>query len=180
MNKPQLTNNQFLLVLHGPSCAGKSTISDIIFKQYGGIFKGKSDTIKRLISDYDYPTHRDMVGEMTLATMKIALAHGLSVLKEGGLYGLPELVSISKETQVPLFMVNIAAPWEVLLERFQVRKENPLPNVKINTDTTRFKEVYDEYLATKMETPLEFDSSKQTPEEIVATIVARIKKHFEN
>ncbi len=171
----KLTNKQFILVLHGPSCGGKSTVSDIIFKKYGGIFKGKSDTIKRLISDYDYATQFEMVSEMTLATMKIALAHGLSIIKEGGmLYGIDELRKISQDTGIPLFIATIEAPWEVLLERFEVRINNPRPNIKINTDVDRFRKIFDEYHATKPVTPLAFDSSVQTPEEIVAAIISAI------
>ena len=176
--KEKLTNNQFILVLHGPSCGGKSTVSDIIFKKYGGIFKGKSDTIKRLISDYDNTIHHDLVGIMTIETMRVALEHGLSVMKEGGLYGLNEMVALSHMHNIPLFIVNISAPWDILLKRFEVRIANPIAGVKINTDHTKFKEIFDQYHATKIDSPLTFDSSIQSPEEIVAAIISAIAHHF--
>ncbi len=50
----------------------------------GDIYKAKSDTIKWLISDFDPPTHREVVYFMTFETMRVALAHGLSAMKEGG------------------------------------------------------------------------------------------------
>ncbi|MEI8223650.1 MAG: hypothetical protein WCG20_00840 [bacterium] len=176
--KEKLTNNQFILVLHGPSCGGKSTVSDIIFKKYGGIFKGKSDTIKRLISDYDNTIHHDLVGIMTIETMRVALEHGLSVMKEGGLYGLDEMVALSQTHQIPLFIANISAPWEILLERFDQRIASPIPGVKINTDHTKFKEIFDTYHATKIDSPLTFDSSIQSPDEIVTVIISTITHHF--
>lgn len=174
--KNHLTPTPFILVLNGPSCAGKTTVSDIIFKAYGGIFKGKSDTIKRLISDYDYTQHHDLVAEMTLATIKVALGHGLSILKEGGLYGIEEMQRLAHESNTPIFIANIEAPWEVLVERFQERVANPIPGLKINTDLTRFREVYDEYLATKPATPYEFDSSLMTPDQIVSAIIELLTK----
>lgn len=174
--KEKLTPDQFILVLHGPSCAGKSTVSDIIFKKYGGIFKGKSDTIKRLISDYDNTIHHDLVGLMTLETMRVALEHGLSVMKEGGLYGVDETVQLSEQFKVPIFIANISAPWEVLLGRFNERIAAPIPGVKINTDHTKFREIFDRYHATKHDSLLTFDSSVQSPEEIVAAIVEKITK----
>lgn len=172
--KEKLTQSPFILVLHGPSCAGKSTVSDIIFKKYGNIFKGKSDTIKRLISDYDNTVHHDIVGIITLETMRVALEHGFSILKEGGLYGLDEMIALSQTHNVPLFITNIAAPWETLLERFNERIATPIPGVKINTDHTKFKEIFDKYHTTKIDSPLTFDSSVQSPEEIVNTIITTI------
>ncbi len=175
MPQEKLSPHQFILILHGPSCGGKSTVSDLLFRTYAGIYKGKTDTIKRLISDYDYATQFEMVSEMTLATMKIALAHGLSIVKEGGmLHGIDELRKISQDIGIPLFIATIEAPWEVLLERFEVRINNPRPNVKINTDVDRFRKIFDEYHATKPMTPLAFDSSVQAPEEIVSIITQHI------
>jgi broad-specificity NMP kinase len=177
MTYEKIIPGPFILILHGPSCGGKSTLSDILFKRYGNIFKGKSDTLKRLISDYDPITHRDFVTALTLVTMKYALEQGFSVIKEGGLHGLNETVEFSKSMNIPLFIVNISAPWHVLAIRFEERIGKPIPGVKINTNTDRFKEIYEEYLSTKLETPLEFDSSELTPEEIVEKIVSAVRAY---
>jgi len=44
-------------------------------------------------------------------------------------------------------------------------------------DPHRFNELYEMYIETKMESPLEFDNSKQTTEEIANTIVSYIRSN---
>lgn len=179
MSKQKLATKEFLLLVNGPSCGGKSTVSKILLEQYGGIFNVKGDHIKWLISDYDAPTHRAVVHEMTLELVKIALSDGLSVLKEGGLFEPEKLVEIAKEHNVPFFVANISAPRQVLDSRFLERIEAKKNGAKIsNVDPKRFSELYEMYLTTKMESPLEFDSSVQTPEEIANAITEYIRAHI--
>ncbi len=82
MQKPKLREKQFFLVVNGPSCGGKSTVTNLLIEEYGNIFQAKSDAIKWLISDYDSSLHREVVHEMTLATVRTALQNGLSVLSK--------------------------------------------------------------------------------------------------
>ncbi len=176
--KEPLREKQFFLIINGPSCGGKSSVSDLLFEKYAGIYKGKNDAIKWLISDYQPNIHREVVDLMTFETMRIALSHGLSVLKEGASLNPERYVELSKKENVPLFVANIEAPWEVLASRFEMRIEAKKQGARIsNVDPKRFKELYDMYLGTKMKTEMEFDSSKQTPEEIAVQIVSYIKSH---
>ncbi len=181
MQKEKISDKQFLLVVNGPSCGGKSTVCNVLFEQYNGIFNAKGDTIKWLISNYESKTYRTLVHEMVAATMHIALSHNLSVIKEGALYEPEQYIDIAKQANVPIFFVNVEAPWEILTERFEKRIEaKQLGNKKIaNTDPVRLKELYDMYLETKMQTELNFDSSKQNPEEIADEVVRYIKKHLD-
>ncbi len=179
MSKQKLASKEFLLLVNGPSCGGKSTVSKILLEKYGGIFNAKGDHIKWLISDYDAATHRGVVHEMTLELVKIALVNKLSVLKEGGLFEPEKLVDIAKEHNVAFFVVNISAPKKVLDSRFLERIEAKKNGAKIsNVDPKRFDELYKMYLSTKMESPLEFDSSVQAPEEIAAAIAGYIQAHI--
>lgn len=178
MSKEKIIDKQFLLILNGPSCGGKSAVSDIIFETYGSIYKAKSDAIKWLISDYDANLHRGVVHIMTFETMRVALSHGLSVMKEGGSWEPEKYVALAGMAHVPLFIANVEAPWAVLAARFEARKEAKKQGAKIsNTDPKRFKELYDMYIDTKMKTELEFDSSTQSPEEIAGKIVFYIRTH---
>ena len=177
-HKEKLSEKQFFLIVNGPSCGGKSTVSDVIFDRYHGIFKGKYDVLKWLISDYTSLPYRTMVTEMTHETMRIALSYGMSVMKEGALYEPEKLINLAKEFNIPLFIVNVTAPKEILDERFQKRIAAKKNGAKIaNVDPARFEELYAMYLETKMSTPLEFDSSKQSPEEIADSIVSYIREN---
>ncbi len=173
MSKEKLSTKQFLLIINGPSCGGKTTTADILLERYGGIFNAQSDRIKWLISDYDSGTHRGIVHQMTLATIEVALKNNLSVLKQGALYEPENIIQIAKDLDIPFFIANISAPKEVLDKRFLGRIDAKKNGVKVaNVDPVRFQELYDMYLATKMETSLEFDSSIKTPEDI-ATLIGK-------
>ncbi len=178
MQKPKLREKQFLLVINGPSCGGKSTVVDLFVGEYGNIFQAKSDTIKWLISDYTALLHRDIVHEMTLGAMMVALKNGLSVIKEGASYNAEKYAMLAKEFNVDFFAVNIEAPWEIILERFAQRLEQKKTGVKkiANTDPVRLRELYEMYLTSKDISPLTFDSSKQSAEEIRDAIIEYIKK----
>lgn len=178
LSKERLRDGQFFLILNGPSCGGKSSVSDLLFERYGGLFKGKSDVIKWLISDYQPSIHRGIVHRMTLETLRVALSHGLSILQEGAAWEPEKYVELSKEAKIPLFVANIEAPWEVLLSRFEMRIAAQNHGARIsNVDPKRFQELYDMYLKTKMETEMEFDSSKESPEQIARQIVSYIRSH---
>jgi len=172
----KIIEGQFILIINGPSCGGKSTVSDVLFEKYGGIYKGKSDAIKWLISDYNPEVHRQTVHQMTNQTIKVALANGLSVIKEGALWKPEEYLEMAREFKVPFFVANVESPWDVLCERFQKRVAAKKAGTKIsNASPERFKVLHDMYQKTKMKSELEFDSSKQTPEQIAETIVLYIR-----
>lgn len=179
MKKEKISEKQFFLVINGPSCGGKSEAAKVILERYGGIFNGKSDTIKWLISDYYSDTHRDIVYEITLAAISAALHQGLSVLKEGCLFNFDRLKKIAEEVRVPLFVANIEAPDDVLKKRFLERVEAKKRGARIaNVDPKRFEELKKIYLSTKKESSLEFDSSQQKPEEIVDAIVIYLRENL--
>lgn len=179
MAKEKLSSKQFMLIVNGPSCGGKSATADIFFERYGGIFNAKGDHIKWLISDYDAEIYRGVVHEMTLELIEVALRNKLSVLKEGALFEPGKLVQIAKDFNVPLFVANVSAPKNILEKRFLERIEAKKKGAKIaNIDPKRFWELNEMYLATKVDSPLEFDSSLRSPQEIADDISGYIQTHL--
>ncbi|MFC1644986.1 hypothetical protein ACFL08_03095 [Patescibacteria group bacterium] len=179
MQKEKLTEKQFILILDGPSCGGKTTTADIILDSFGGIFDAKNDQIKWLISGYVSSTYGRIADEMTMGAARVALKNGLSVLRQGAMYGIDDVKKIAEEFDVPVFVANISAPKEVLDERFCERIEAKKQGARIsNVDPVRFSEMCDMHLKTKIETPLEFDSASQSPEEIASSIVEYIKENI--
>lgn len=172
--KPHL-QKRFCLVLNGPSCGGKSSVAEALTKRYGGIFNAKRDGIKWLISDYASGKYVGVLDEMLIATQGIALAHGLSVLQEGWRPEPDRLVDLARKHKVPIYFANVSAPREVLQERFRERVTVKKEGARIaNKDPGRFEELHQLYESTKVQTPLEFDSSQQSPDEMVDEIVAHI------
>ena len=179
MKKEKITEKQFILILDGPSCGGKTSAATILLDSFGGIFDAQSDRIKWLISDYSSSIHKDIVHEMTMETVKVALKNGLSILKQGAMFGLEDVEKIAKEFDVPVFVANISAPKEVLDERFCERIEARKQGARIsNVDPVRFSEMCELYHETKMDTPLEFDSSTQSPEEIACAAASHIRSNI--
>jgi predicted kinase len=179
MEKEKITDKQFFLIINGPSCGGKSAVADALHDKYEGIFNAKSDRIKWLISDYNSSKHRGVVHEIVLEALKVALKNGLSVIKEGAIWKPEELIGIAEDYKAPLFIVNVSAPEDVLEKRFQERVEKKKLGAQIaNVDPERFRELNKMYLDSKMETPLEFDSSTQAASEMVEKIISHIRKNI--
>jgi predicted kinase len=179
--KEKISDKQFLLIINGPSCGGKSSVVKVMMERYAGLYLGKYDAIKRLISDYTAGAYEEVVYEMVWATMRVALHRGFSVVKEGSLLATEKLLEHAEESGVPLFVANIEAPEEVLLRRFKERVEESKDNPDIpisNTSLDRFKELQKKYFNVKMDSPLEFDSSTETPEEIVDQIVEHLRENL--
>lgn len=171
-----LTEKQFLLLINGPICGGKSVTIQELFETYSRIFKVQGDSIKLQISGYDPHIQRGIVHEMSISMIQSALLQGLSVIKEGATYEPERYIELVKEFDIPVYIANISAPWEILVNRWQEREDAKNAGIRLrNVDFPRFEEVYKMYLKTKMDTPLEFDSSVQTTEEIVDRISQHIK-----
>jgi tRNA uridine 5-carbamoylmethylation protein Kti12 len=178
MTKENLSSKQFLLIINGPSCGGKTAVAKTLLDQYASIFNAQSDQIKWLVSDYDPNVHRGIIHEMILELIKVALKNKLSVLKQGASYKPEILIQIAKDFNVPLFIANITAPKEILEKRFLERIEAKKNGARVsNVDPKRFAELNDLYQASKMDSELEFDSSLQSPEEIAFAIAEHVKKN---
>lgn len=150
-------------------------MAEVLKSRLPRVFNAKQDQIKWLISDYASKRYQEVLGEMIFSMMEIAFKHGLSVVKEG-MWGSSELLKqLAAKQNVPLFFVNISAPIAVLQSRFQERVHNQKQGAKIaNIDPVRFEKIRRVYEETKIDTPLEFDSSVQSPEEIADEIISYI------
>lgn len=167
---------KFLLIINGPMCAGKSTISDIFLKNEG-VFRGSSDRIKWLISNYsgDNPNHRSMAKNITLSAIEGAVNAGLSVVVDGGFNEhRDKYKEIAAKFDLKYLSVNIESPYEVLKQRFIERVESSRQEggKRISVDTiegfdTRY-EWYESY--NKDPEATTFDSSKSSAEEIALKI----------
>ena len=163
---------QFFLVLDGPSCGGKSSVADVIQSRLPGVFNARLDKIKWLISDYASKRYDTVLEEMMFAMTEATLKHDLSVVWEGSGRLLRSLKQLAAKQNVPIVFANISAPKDVLHSRFQERIEAKAQGARVaNTDVSRFERVRQLYEETKVDTPLEFDSSTQSPAETADDIV---------
>lgn len=179
MEKEKLGSREFMLIVNGPSCGGKTTVSELFLKRFKNVFNASGDKIKWLLSDYNAEIHKGIIHDMILEIIKVALKNNLSVLKQGALYEAEVLLKIAKENNIPVFIANVSAPDEVLKKRFEERILAQKEGARIsNVNKERFWQLNQIFLSSKMESPLDFDSSTQSPEEIVDTIAEYIKNNL--
>jgi len=171
--------NQFILIINGPVCAGKTSVIDAIMGKYKKVFRLSQNKIKWLISDYTPDRDREAVqGSLILVADKM-LEHGLSLILEGGSVTQgkmnEELEKIGAKHGLKATFINIEAPLEVLKARFQERlKVSAERGTKVSfTDDEGYMQRYNAYLAIKGDATV-MDSNTMTPEEIGEKIMTLV------
>lgn len=172
--------NQFILIINGPIVGGKTSSIEAIMHQYKKVFRVSPNKIKFLISDYTPDRDRTLVHESTLLIAKKMLEAGMSLVVEGGstMQGSlnENLKQLAKEHNLKVTTVNIEAPLEILLKRFEERVfKSVTRGSKISvTNEQGFMQRYNAYLEIKDHAEKTFDSNKQSPGEIAKEIMALV------
>jgi shikimate kinase len=167
---------KYILILNGPMCAGKSTVTKLLM-QRDGIFRGGYDALKWLISNYsaDNDQHRKIAKEVVFSATTKAVDLGLSLVIDGGFADYREKYKTLAEKHNFLYLsVNIEAPIEILEKRFLDRvasaKANDSKTISVTT-LDGFHSRYQWYInGNKDLDGIVFDSGKLTSEEILAKI----------
>lgn len=168
--------NNSIIVLNGPMCAGKSTITKL-FMQHDNVFRGSYDTVKWLISNYsaDNERHRKIAKEIIFSAIVAAIESGLSVVIDGGFADFRDRYkTLAQKYNLTYVSVNIEAPVEILEKRFLERVDSASKTNKTISVTTLegFHSRYTWYLNTNKDIEgITFDSSSLSAEEIVGEII---------
>lgn len=164
-----------IIVINGPSCAGKSTIIDKIFETKRDIFWLKFDAIKRFFIDYDSSSDKQKVTALFVVIGKDRIDKDEDILLEDhnvvSDYKNTEVLDYAKENKYVVFEYNIEAPYEILLSRFRLRASNLRSGIKINLSEEKHKNMYNKYLEYKNLNIKTFDTSLQSAEEISKEIL---------
>lgn len=158
-------------------CAGKSTVTKLLMKS-DNVFRGSYDAVKWLISNYsaDSENHREIANELIFSAITTAAASNLSIVVDGGLADYrSKYRELAEKYNLKYLSINIEAPLEILEQRFLERVDSALQANSKNISVTTlegFHSRYQWYLDTNKDLEgITFDSSKMTPEEIVAEIM---------
>lgn len=168
--------NQFILIVNGPVCSGKTSTVTAIMGKYKKVFNLQQNKIKWLISDYTPDRDRKAVQESLLLVGERMLENGMSLILEGGSVTQGEmnkaLETIGEKHGIKTTYVNIEAPLDVLKERFQERlKVSAERGTKVSfTDDEGYMKRYNAYTAIKGDAPT-FDTSVLLPEEVSEKIM---------
>jgi len=177
-------SKKFLIILYGPQCSGKSTVAKLLLEKTPEVFHASPDKIKWFISDYSAEKYsgKGVINRLTLSLVNQAAAEGFSILVEGNIkimLGADEYNKIAEDNNMKFIQINIEAPYEVLLNRFNLRvKDAQEKNTKISVKTEDgMRERYNKYHELKKQEVLTFDSSTKSPEEILSEIESLFKKY---
>jgi predicted kinase len=171
--------NQFILIVNGPVCSGKTSTVTAIMGKYKKVFNLQQNKIKWLISDYTPDRDRKAVQESLLLVGERMLENGMSLILEGGSVTQGEmnkaLETIGEKHGIKTTYVNIEAPLDVLKERFQERlKVSQERGTKLSfTDDEGYMKRYNAYTAIKGDAPT-FDTSILLPDEVSEKIMALV------
>lgn len=174
--------NKSIIVLNGPMCAGKSTITKLIMEN-DNFFRGSYDAIKWLISNYsaDNENHRNVSKEIIFNAIHTAVTSGFSIVVDGGFADYrKKYKELAQAYNYHYISINIEAPVEVLEKRFLARVDSAKTKGNTISVTTLegFHSRYQWYLNTNKDPEgTTFDSGKMSAEEISSEILNRVNNH---
>ncbi len=168
--------SQFIQIINGPVCSGKTSAIDAIMGNYKKVFRLSQNKIKWLISDYTPDRDRKAVQESLILVADKMLENGMSLILEGGSVTQGEmntaLEKVGEKYGIKTTYINIEAPLDVMKQRFAERvKVSAERGTKLSfTDDEGYMQRYNAYLAIKGDNPV-LDSGTLSPEEVAKEIM---------
>ncbi len=166
--------NQFILVLNGPICAGKSTVVDVLLSRQENLFLASYDEIKWSISQYSSDKHHTVVTDIVFALAEAAFDRGFSIVADGATLKTTRAryAALAEQKGVKYIEVNMEAPLPLLEERFKQRViDAARTGKKISiTELPGMMKVFVRYQDNKNFDVPTLDSSVLTREQIVEEI----------
>jgi predicted kinase len=167
---------QFVILLYGPPCSGKSATALALMAKHNGLFRVSADRVKWFVSGYGGGPYRKEVSRIVLDMASSALAQGLSLLVEANARILkskwPEYKAMAEKHDVAYFEINLEAPLELLKDRLERRMAGSQERGKKHTlkapeDLERRYKAYLDYKKNAIPT---FDSSMLSLDDIAEKI----------
>ena len=168
--------DRFLLIIDGPMGGGKSTVADLLKTKLDSVLFTGIDRLKWSISGFDRSSEGNrLVARLVESLARTALTDGMSVCVEQGFmkaeYMFP-FINLAKEIGVRLFVYQIEAPRDILIERLKPRK-TPV-DAKSPVSMEKIEKNLDNYFNNKYSQAKVIDSGKYSPDEISQFILKDI------
>ena len=165
--------NKSLIIIDGPMGSGKTTIGKLLHKRLKRTVLLSSDAIKWFISDFERGERDNAISGAVLQAMcKEYIKHDINILLPQGFWKkkyLEPYLKLAEENNLNLFVYQLEAPREVLLERLKNRPKpepaiTPVPQERIIQNLNTWEE--NRYQLGKV-----FNTVELSPEEIVQLIL---------
>ena len=167
----------YILMLNGPVCAGKSSLSRNILKNSTGVYVASFDSIKKNVSRYTDELYGDFVLELFYISVEKALDQGLSIVVEPKQKKLREYREFfskqAKDRGYKLYEINIEASKETMLSRLEKRVSEG-KSVNVHTPEHHLAR-YKLYLENKREDVLTYNTDNLSEVELYEKVVHDFK-----
>jgi predicted kinase len=167
---------QFVILLYGPPCSGKSATADSLMVRHNGLFRVSPDRVKWFVSGYGGGPFRKEVSQVVLDMASSALTQGFSLIVEANARILkktwPKYKALAEQNSVAYFELNLEAPLDLLKERLARRMAKSLVSGKNHTlrDPEDLERRHKAYLAYRKDSIQTFDSSVLSLDDIAEKI----------
>jgi predicted kinase len=170
------TMKQFVILLYGPPCSGKSATALSLMVRHNGLFRVSPDRVKWFVSGYGGGPFRKEVSQVVLDMASSALTQGFSLIVEANARILkktwPKYKALAEQNSVAYFELNLEAPLDLLKERLARRMAKSLVSGKNHTlrDPEDLERRHKAYLAYRKDSIQTFDSSVLSLDDIAEKI----------
>lgn len=167
----------YMIIIDGPMGSGKSTIATLLNKKLKRTAHLGIDRIKFFVSDFKRDQDDNHMTLLVLLRMiDEYVNNGINILIAQGLYRKEHLepyLKIAKKKGLTVFMYQLEAPKEVLLERV-VQRPKPA-EARTPVSKTKVMDNLNGWSENRQKFEKVFDTSKLSEEKIVKEILKDIK-----
>jgi len=166
-----------LVLINGPSCAGKSTAVDSVMKNKENYFRLSYDSIKWSFSNYVAFKYSDEIYNLMLIIMNEMCRVKFDIICDSVIFKehRQELTEVAEKYGYKIVSINLEANYDIVLTRYEQRKKEIAENLHkepTHTSLEKFKELFDRYHNEKDPDAVTFDTGKQTQEEVSTEVLA--------
>ena len=173
-----LIMKHFLVIIDGPMGSGKTTVGKILHSKLKRTAVLSTDKIKFFLSDFERGERDNSITANVLLQMcREYIRQGINVLLAQGFWKkefIEPYITFAKENDLALFVYQLEASREVLLERI---KNRPTPTIaKVPVPQKRIEENFSVWSENKYEAQKVFNTETLPPEAIANLILEDLKE----
>ncbi len=168
----------FLLLLDGPTGAGKTTSSEIVHTKFPGTALIGMDRIKWSVSSFKRDDrNNEKINVIVLEMARAFLGQGYNVIVEQGFREgwAQQYQQLGRELTVKTITVQLQVPRAVLLQRIAKRNRQPHPSDKPRVPQSRVLRNIRKQLNKPAIESVKIDSSSWGPDKVADEIVTLIR-----
>ena len=168
----------YMIIIDGPMGSGKTTLANLLNKKLKRTVHLGIDRIKFFVSDFKRNTEDNAMTSLVVMRMiDEYVKHGINIVIAQGFYRNEHLnpyIKLAKKNKIKLFMYQLEAPREILLERLINRPKPPEASTKVSK--TKIMKNLKSWVEHRQKFEKVFDTSRV----LIDTVAKEILKDIKN